>query len=123
MQKQQMNNKINKEIESLFDMSSETKDFIRESADEEIKILLAKANNYNSLLDHDLTFELTTTVQITESYKTSLKITRKTDSKIVEEITENQKDKIIEMTEKILDLESNNDWKFKGNKDWKLVPW
>lgn len=109
MQKQQMNNKMNKEIESLFDMSSETKDFIRESADEEIKILLAKANNYNGLLDHDLTFELTTTVQITESYKTSLKITRKTDSKIVEEITENQKDKIIEMTEKILDLESNND--------------
>ena len=109
MTKDKLNNKINKEIESLFDMSSEVKEFIRESADEEIKILLEKANNYNGLLDQDLSFELTTTLQISESYKTSLKITRNKDSKPIEEITENQKDKIIEMASKIIDLELNND--------------
>lgn len=104
--------KNTKDVQSIIGLNPTDRDFIRESADEEIKILLSKANEYNGLLDSDLTFELTTTVQITESYKTSLKISRKTDSKMTEEITENQKDKIIEMTEKIIDLESKYDWKF-----------
>ena len=93
----------------FLELSKIEREKINKNADKKIKEILQNANEYNAILNNDLFFELQTNISVSENYKINIKIARKSNTKEKDvPLTENQKDKIITITEEILKQAEHN---------------